>query len=745
MFRHILLIIFILALTHFATVHAQEDRGKTVIIDSRHYSDVFGEIRNFRVFLPPAYRTDSAKRFPVIYFMHGWSQRYFGDGPDAYASFDQGNDNKGDNIANYVATHDVIVVKSDGYNRSIHEGYYVRPYNVSPVETHRQFPVYFPELISHIDRNFRTLADREHRGISGLSMGGFMTYWIAAKYPHLFSAAGSFCGSPEFIVGPKDFPTEYRHIEMYKNFASTNVRLNYGDKDFIRGYHEDMNRVWPQLMDNYEYKIYDAEHSTAGMAEMFDFIMKTFSNPANKPAQWSHTDVYPAFSVWDYEVSTDRNTPGFTSLENVGERGFRTSVRTHMPDGELLHKVNVTITTAPVYQKNTTYQVTDIEIQSGNIRSYTSTSDNNGRLLIKVNGGEHEIGINGKGKGAAIGIASVQIDKGGWITNNKEATIKLTLFNKGSSAARNIRATLSAFRKNVHITKSSVTVPTIPAASIQSSPITFEFTARDTSDVLKLILAISDEDKNTWNYPVVLPLREDVKQFPDVAIADGKIINIVTGAKDTQSVFLGNGNGDGIANPGESIVVLVKDSNKYWRTNLLLNDPYLNPSGINQRKSDDWTYFDYVGGSAKYNVPLIAGDCPEGRRVVMFAEYWTPKHPLHIIHRGTVELKITGTDQTSPLLEDIFMQADNTAEVKVLDGSPSKQVSAKFILQSDTTRTFSVPLTDDGKNGDRAAKDHVFSRQLTRQQFGIYRVVVQATDSKGNTIVKEMEKKVVVR
>ena len=56
---------------------------------------------------------------------------------------------------------------------------------------------------------------------------------------------------------------------MYKNYAGMNLRLNYGDKDFIRSYHEDMNRVWPQIMDNYEYKIYDAEHSTCGLGEMF--------------------------------------------------------------------------------------------------------------------------------------------------------------------------------------------------------------------------------------------------------------------------------------------------------------------------------------------------------------------------------------------------------------------------------------------------------------------------------------------
>ena len=86
--------------------------GDVTIIDSRHYSNVFGEIRNFRVFLPPGYFENPQKRYPVIYFYHGWSQRYFGSGPDSYNHFEKGDDNNGDNIAGFVSDHEVIVVKA---------------------------------------------------------------------------------------------------------------------------------------------------------------------------------------------------------------------------------------------------------------------------------------------------------------------------------------------------------------------------------------------------------------------------------------------------------------------------------------------------------------------------------------------------------------------------------------------------------------------------------------------------------
>src|SRR5207237_10530586 len=114
-------------------------------------------------------------------------------------------DYRGDTIAAYAGSHDVIVVKWDGYNPRTPDEKYPRPYNISPVETTRQFPLYFPELVDYIDTNYRTIADREHRATSGLSMGGLMSFWVSGKYPDLVSSASNFMGSSEFLVRPLDF------------------------------------------------------------------------------------------------------------------------------------------------------------------------------------------------------------------------------------------------------------------------------------------------------------------------------------------------------------------------------------------------------------------------------------------------------------------------------------------------------------------------------------------------------------
>lgn len=730
-----------LLLFAFADVTAQ-DPDSAAIVDARHYSNVFGEARNYRVFLPPSYSQNSDKRYPVIYFFHGWSQRYFGSS-DPYGDFDKGSDNGGDNIASFVSAHDVIVVKADGYNRSPDEPYYVRPYNVTPVETYRQFPIYFPELVEHIDTRYRTIADRAHRGIAGLSMGGFMTFWIAGKYPHLVSAAGNFCGSPEFTVGPKDFPVEYRHLDMYKNYEGMNVRLHYGDKDFIRGYHVDLNKVWTQVLDNYSYKIFDAAHSTAGMGEMFSFLLKTFENAPSKPAQWHHIDVYPEFSVWDYKVMTDRSGPGFTLIENVDARGFRSAVREHLPDGRLMPFVSVSVKTPPIYERNQWYVINDFNATTQEASQTNVRADGAGSLVIHLDGDRHEIGINKKSDKPNLSVIATTIQGKPWATHDEEVSILVNLVNKGASPAGNVRAVLTATRPGTAVVNGVANLQHIDVNG--SDQTSFSFRADDDNlEMVRLKLTLRDDKKNQWIDYLDVPLKKKVAGITDLEIADGRIVTVVKSAVDTETVQLGHGNGDGIANAGESIVILARDQNKLWRTDLTANDPYLNPFGINVRKSDSWSSFDHVGASAKYDVPVIASDLPEDHTIDLFVEYWQPEYPLHIIRQGTAKINVRGQDTTPPVIGGLQSTADNVIQVYLIDGSNIKYAKATLIDEKDPKKRLSTALTDDGRNGDRAENDLVFSQKIPSQVFGIFRVLIEAEDAKGNRIVHEPDEKIVL-
>ena len=52
--------------------------------------------------------------------------------------------------------------------------------------------------------------------------------------------------------------------------------------------------------------------------------------------------------------------------------------------------------------------------------------------------------------------------------------------------------------------------------------------------------------------------KKDLPEIKEFEIADGRVVTVSKGGINEETIFLGKGNGDGIANPGESIVILVR-------------------------------------------------------------------------------------------------------------------------------------------------------------------------------------------
>ena len=702
---------------------------KPAIIDAAHYSSVFAENRNYSIFLPKDYDV-SNKKYPVIYFLHGWGQRYFGEGDYKYAGYDSANDNNGDNIGNYVAAHDVIIVKSDGYNRSEGEPYYPRPYNIGPVETYRQFPLYIDELVAYIDNNYRTIADRKHRAISGLSMGGFMSFWISAKYPDKFCAAGNFCGSPEFFVGPKDFPVEYRHLDVYKNFEGVKLQLHYGDKDFIRQYHEEMNEAWLPIMDNFHSKMFPAEHSTCGMGEMFDSLMATFVHPYPKPSTWSHTDVYPNFDVWGYSISSDRIVPGFTVLENVSKNGFRSAVREFMPDGGIQSNVLLSLVTDSVYKKNTSYRITDFDHRTGGIKKYTATTDNKGRLHISVNGSLHDIGISDKVNEPDIVLDSIIILNQPWPVAGQDLQLQLKLLNRGNAIAQDIRLTIQSVRSAPKIINGTTRIAQIRPgeAGESSSPLIIKTENNDQAARLNLSIV---SGKKSWFTDITLMLKRPANPSGNWVIADGQVFTVVNGGNDSVTTRLGSGNGDGKPNPGESIMILAVDSGKFYRTALTTGYSSKIPA-TRIRKSDYWGKFDNVGASQKFDEMLISKTFPHDSTVPVLFEYWKANGTKHIAGEGIAAIRVAGNDQTAPVLENVSVRGYKFLEAKIRDGSVIREATATFSFIDKSNPDTTIMLKDDKTAGDRAADDNVFSVTLPSLGFHECAITIEATDEFGN-------------
>ncbi|OAZ04924.1 alpha/beta hydrolase [Flavobacterium succinicans] len=130
------------------------------------------------VVLPNSY-AKSKTAYPVLYLLHG-----------AYGHFNDWlsrTPNK-DLVKNLADQYDLIIVMPEGETFSF--------YLDSPVNSESQFETFITkEVISTVDKTYRTIADKRARVITGLSMGGHGALYLSAKHPDLFCAAGSMSGA----------------------------------------------------------------------------------------------------------------------------------------------------------------------------------------------------------------------------------------------------------------------------------------------------------------------------------------------------------------------------------------------------------------------------------------------------------------------------------------------------------------------------------------------------------------------
>jgi S-formylglutathione hydrolase FrmB len=178
---------------------AQTARHGRVVTDSL-WSYALGTWKKALVYLPPSY-DHSTRRYPVAYYLHGLS----------------GNETNWVKAGHLDATADsliargmaeLVIVMPDG-DDSWWMTASLLPDFAGCV---RRLPAYagradsycvpWPhyddyvayDVLRFIDGKYRTLADRAHRGLAGLSMGGYGAIALALQYPKLFAAAASHSG-----------------------------------------------------------------------------------------------------------------------------------------------------------------------------------------------------------------------------------------------------------------------------------------------------------------------------------------------------------------------------------------------------------------------------------------------------------------------------------------------------------------------------------------------------------------------
>lgn len=616
----------------------REQAPKHPYQDVAHFSKTFGRDKTYRLYLPQSYHDQEAKQYPVIYFFHGWGGRY-GSDDNAKLAYDS--------LQNLVDKYQVLLVMWDG-NIDEREP---RPYNVGDHE-HVKYEVqmkdYFPELVTHIDSTYRTLADKMHRGIIGFSMGGFMSYFLAGKYPDMIAAATGMTGSPEFFVGTPARHTLYPLRYTFENLREVKLRFHNSTADELTYLNTEVKKgaQWDGLV-SFDYWQFVGGHfvdepgETVVFEKAMSFVADAFEHPLTPTSEWTHHDLYADFEIYGYRVDSDMKNPGFISLHHVKPSGFGITTRRWLPDGPPLDSVTLQLTTPPLYAPNTLMHVVKMRTDAKVVAESNMKTDDQGRLHFQLDGGSYELGIAPTGSPEAdiVAVGYELYDRRRMLQPG-ENTLRLTLLNRGKvQAGKAISLTVTSTDSAVVVSSNQTTV-SAGQRIFMSNPFNVRCLLKAPEDAappfvrLRVGATIGSETNYT---ELVVPVLFDVAPFSMVVIDDNRHVNDSTQAR-------GRGNGDGTVNPGERIVLYVDGH----PLKLYSDSPHI--LAKQEKVFDIMVPAKWPDGFTFASIIKVADDCPDGTVIELLGNYETKEFmPIkRNVHWGKVRL-VVRRHQTPPL------------------------------------------------------------------------------------------------
>jgi S-formylglutathione hydrolase FrmB len=166
-------------------------------------------LRSVTIYLPPGYHR-SNKRYPVIYFLHGYNST-----DTSTVEFLQLNKLIDTAIA-HNRTRPYIIVLPNSNTR------YKGSFYTNSTLTGNWADFIGKDLVSFIDQKYRTIPNRDARGITGISMGGHGALKLAMLYPEVFSSV--YAMSPAVLNWSDGNNTSSEAFQVVAN-AKTEVEL----------------------------------------------------------------------------------------------------------------------------------------------------------------------------------------------------------------------------------------------------------------------------------------------------------------------------------------------------------------------------------------------------------------------------------------------------------------------------------------------------------------------------------------
>ena len=216
---------------------------------------------------------EKTQHCPVIYLLHGYmgnQESWLGIKPE---------------LPKIADRERIIIVCPDGKNSW---------YLDSPLDKTSQYETFISkELVDFIDKNYRTQADRNHRAITGLSMGGHGALLNAMRHPDVFGAAGSMSGAVDihsidgnFRLTPllgklSEHPENWNKNSVMEQIATLEngvlaIYFDCGVSDFVFEMNENLNKALWQKGVAHDYTTRAGEHNAGYWNNSIDYHILFF-------------------------------------------------------------------------------------------------------------------------------------------------------------------------------------------------------------------------------------------------------------------------------------------------------------------------------------------------------------------------------------------------------------------------------------------------------------------------------------
>lgn len=168
-----------MALTLCLATQAQDWKSRMSRVEEHVVkSEVLGTERNYTVYLPAGYDIDKEKHYPVLYLLHGMD----GTNKDWY---DRGHVKDVMDQLTASGEADAMIIVSPDAGGSVREGKWNGYFDMKGWHYEEFF---FNEFLPLIEKSYRIKADKAHRAIAGLSMGGGGATSYAQRHADMFGA-----------------------------------------------------------------------------------------------------------------------------------------------------------------------------------------------------------------------------------------------------------------------------------------------------------------------------------------------------------------------------------------------------------------------------------------------------------------------------------------------------------------------------------------------------------------------------